>query len=246
MTPKILQTIITATDRFSAPVSKMGRRAEATFAKVERSLRRTSQQYEHMAFQALKMGTAILAPMGLAVNEAVKFEDALTDITKTSNLKGAELEKYADSLLKMSTGTRTSIEELTRISVIGGQMGVAKNELLGFAEAANVFSVALGDEFSGGTKQAISSVAKMVKLFDKTKNLAIGDAIMKTGSVINNLGATSNATSENISKFILRVGGMPKALRPAITDVAALGSVLESSGVNYLSLIHISEPTRPY
>lgn len=174
---------------------------------------------------------AIAAPLGVAVNEAVKFEDKMSDVAKTTGLSGKPLEDYGKSLLKMSGNTRTSIEDLQTIGEIGGQLGVASKDLLGFTDASNKFNVALGSDY-GSVDEAVSQVGKVKDLFSDTRDLNIADVITKVGSSFNQLGAIGAGTTKNINDFVLRIGALPDALKPSFKDTAALGTLFEELGID--------------
>lgn len=217
----VLPTIFTAIDKFTAPVQKMNK-----------TLNKFSQSAMSTARTAGIVGAALIAPLALAAHDAVKFEDKMADIAKTTGLKGNELQQFGDDILKMSGNTRTSIEDLQAIGEIGGQLGIAKGDLLSFTDASNKFNVALGKDFSGGVEQAVTGVGKVKNLFKDTRNLNISDSIMKTGSAINELGAAGAGTSENILEFTLRLGALPDAIKPGLSDTLALGTFFEELGLD--------------
>ena len=72
----------------------------------------------------------IVAGLKSAVESAVSFEDQLANVRKTTGATVQELDKIGDSLLEMSGNTRTSAEELANIATIGGQMGIAADEVV--------------------------------------------------------------------------------------------------------------------
>lgn len=235
----VIPSIFEAIDKFTGPLEKMqrklgqfGEEGDSASARVERRFRKLGDASQKVAKQSAFIGAAIAAPLILAGNEAVKYEDKLSDVAKTTGLQGAELENFSGALLAMSSDTRTSIDDLLKIGEIGGQLGIAKDELIPFTDAVNKFNVAIGADFSGGVEQAVSEIGNIKTLFKETRNIPIADAIQKTGSVINELGAQGSATSANISDFALRLGALPDALKPSATNTLALGAFLEESGIN--------------
>jgi len=234
-----IPTIFSAIDRFTQPVRNMqgsvaglaGATAAAN-ATMERSFARTSETMLDVSKKAAVISAAILVPLGLATKAAVDFEDRLADVAKTTGLSGVELESFGKELLAISRDTRSSINELLDIGIVGGQLGVARNELVAFTKAADVFNIALGKDFSGGTEAAITSVSKINNLFKDTRLLDVSQSISRTGSAINELGAKGKATTENINDFILRVGTLPDSIKPSFTATAALGTFLEEAGIN--------------
>src|SRR5258706_656868 len=235
----VIPSIFTAIDKFTAPVEKMdrsmgafGEQAESAQSRVDRRFRKIGDAAQNVAKKSFIIGAAVAAPLVLMANSAVKFEDKLADVGKTTGLEGVALKKFGDEILDMSTKTRTSIDDLAKIAEIGGQLGIAKGDLSSFVKSADQFNVALGKDFSGGVEQAVSQVGKIKTLFADTRNLSISDAIQKAGSAINELGAIGSGTSENIADFTLRLGALPDALKPSLANTMALGTFLEEAGID--------------
>lgn len=236
----VIPTIYTAVDRYSSIVKGMQRQnqtfaksAEVAASKVQRAFHAIGEDRFKKASNAMAAGgIAIVGTLGLAANAAIKFEDRMADIAKTTGLSNEALEQFGKGILKLSTKTRTSIADLQTIGEIGGQLGVATDELMAFTAAADKFVIALGEDYSGGTEAAISSVGKLKSLFEDTRKVPIADVITKAGSAINALGAVGDGTSENINDFALRMGALPRALKPSFTNVAALGTYLEELGID--------------
>lgn len=228
----VIPSIFTAVDKFTGPLSKMSGSASQFASKLDRDFRKAGQTAFSIGRNAGAVGLAIAAPLGLAVKQAVDFEDAMSDVGKTTGLSGKKLEDLGSSILSISGKTRTSIDDLVKIGEIGGQLGIASKDMVSFIASADKFNIALGADFAGGVEEAVSSVGKIKALFGDTRNLNISDAIMKTGSAINELGAVGAGTSANITDFTLRLGALPDALKPSISNTLALGTFLEELGVN--------------
>lgn len=238
MSAFVIPSIFTAIDRFTAPVAKMrkslfalGDAGDAAGARIERRFLKISDSAKTISKGSLLMAAAVIAPLALAGNAAVKFEDKLTDVAKTTNLVGSELEAFGKDVLKMSRNTRTSVDDLLTIAEIGGQAGIANKDLIGFTESVNKFNVALGKDFSGGVEEATMAMGKIRGLFKETRDINVAESINRTGSAINELGAQGAGTSANIADFALRVGALPAALKPGIQSTLALGTLLEEAGV---------------
>src|SRR6186713_601474 len=157
-----IPSIFTAVDRFTAPLGKMqdklvefGGEGWAAASRVERRFSSLSVSAENLAKKTAIAGATLAAPLILAAREAVMFEDKLADVGKTTGLQGKELKSFGNSLLDMSADTRTTIDDLVKIGEIGGQLGIAKDELIPFTEEVNKFNVAIGSDFSGGVDEAV-------------------------------------------------------------------------------------------
>lgn len=176
--------------------------------------------------------TAIAGGLLMSAKSAIEFQDQLADVAKTTGLEGKALEDYGNSILDLAKTTRSSIDDLTKIGAIAGQLGIAPENLAEFTKQANEFAVALGDDYAGGVEEAISSVGKLNKLFKDTKTLNPAESLQRTGSVLNHLSSVGSATASNMNDFLLRMGALPDALKPSYTETSALGATLEELGLN--------------
>ncbi len=115
--------------------------------------------------------------------------------------------------------------------MVAGQLGIAKDEVLGFVESVDRAVVALGDEFTGGAEEVASSIGTLQKLFKETKDLDAGQAINEIGSALNALGAAGSATAPVVSDFTARMGQLGD-LSPQIAETMGLGAALQELGMS--------------
>lgn len=227
-----IPTTFTAVDKFSGVVKQMTSNVSGFGEKTTAAIDRFNAKANKIAGGMAMAGGAIIAPLGLAVNRAIDFEDKMADVAKTTGLSGDKLANFSNEILNMSKKTRSSISDLQDIAVIGGQLGVSEDKLLGFVDAANKFGVALGGDYSGGLESAVLEVGKLNSLYSDTKSLAIDEHLMRSGSAFNALSSAGKSSAENINDFASRVGTLPGALKPSFTAVAGLGAFLEEVGID--------------
>jgi len=213
-------TTFTAVDKFSGTVNKMIGRTN----KFERSMRNASRRSFEIARGAGAMGLAIVTPLALAVNEAVKFESAMADVAKVANVSigsdsfkaisedaktlgvnlGISSIESAALMANIAQGG-TAIEDLNKVSMIAGKVGVA---------------FGISADLAGSS-------------FIKTKN-ALGGTISETERLmdsINMLGNTTSASSEQILTFMSSGGsGVARAAGASGEALAAYGSQFISMG----------------
>jgi tubulin-specific chaperone A len=203
----------------------------ANMARLERGARATAEASRKVAVGAGIAGAAILAPLALAANAAIGFEDRMADVAKTTQLAGVDLQNLSNDILVLAPSTRTPIEGLQKIAEIGGQMGITSRKgILDFTGAVDKFNVALGGDFQGGVEEAARAIGSLNSLFKETRNLEIADSITKAGSAINALSAKGVQVPE-LTEFIKRVGQLPDAIKPSIQNTAALGAVFNKAGI---------------
>jgi TP901 family phage tail tape measure protein len=162
------------------------------------------------------------------IKGAADLSDAFAKIQKTTGMTKDEVVALNDSVKKIDT--RTAQNDLLKIGEVGGQIGVAKNEMLGFVEATDKAVVALGDEFSGGAEEVTKKLAPLKTLFKETKDLEFGTAVNKIGSALNELGAAGTATGPVVAEFAARMGQLGD-LSPQISQVLGLGASFQELGL---------------
>ncbi|MDQ1088982.1 hypothetical protein [Siphonobacter sp. SORGH_AS_1065] len=163
-----------------------------------------------------------------AVTSAAEMSDAMSDIEKATDMTSQEVEGLVENIRKIDT--RTAVEDLNDIAVVAGQLGIAKNEVLGFVESVDRAVVALGDEFSGGAEEVASKIGALQKLFKETKDLEAGKAINDIGSALNALGAAGSATAPVVADFATRMGQLGD-LSPQISQTLGLGAAFQEMGL---------------
>lgn len=166
-----------------------------------------------------------------SVGELLEISDAMTGVEKTSGLAAEKVRELWNDFDALDT--RTDKKELLDIAQIGGRLGITdKEQLREFTEEIDKIYVALGDSFQGGLEAVTTKVGKLKNLFEETKNQNYGEALNAIGSALNELGANGTASEENISDFATRIGQLPGALKPTISQTLGLGAAFEESGID--------------
>lgn len=166
-----------------------------------------------------------------SVGELLDISDAMTGVEKTSGLAAEKVRELWNDFDELDT--RTGKKELLDIAQIGGRLGITdKDQLREFTEEIDKIYVALGDSFQGGLEAVTTKVGKLKNLFEETKEQNYGEALNAIGSALNELGANGTASEENISDFATRIGQLPGALKPTISQTLGLGAAFEESGID--------------
>ncbi|WP_019986275.1 phage tail tape measure protein [Rudanella lutea] len=163
------------------------------------------------------------------IKKALELTDQMSGVAKATNLSTEAVAELSGELDKIDT--RSTKESLMDIAQIGGQLGVANEELLGFVKSVDMANVALGDEFSGGAEEVSAKLGGLQKLFKETKDLQAGEAIEKIGSAINELGAAGSATGPVVADFTARMGQLGD-LSPQIAETMGLGAAFQELGLS--------------
>lgn len=186
-------------------------------------------KYAALGASAIAATTGVVIGMQKMIDYNGKLSDAQADVQKTTGLTKIEVDELTKSFGLLNT--RTSRIDLLKIAEEGGRIGIAKNEIQQFVAVMNKANVALGDSFTGGVEEVASKLGKLKLLFKETKDIGVEQAYESIGSAINELGANGVATESNIAEFATRLGSLPDALKPSISEALALGAAFEESGV---------------
>lgn len=169
-------------------------------------------------------GIAIGAPITAAAREAVSFESAMADVRKVVDGLDdrREFQRMSDDILQLSTRLPMVPEQIAAIVAAGGQSGIAREQLLGFAEDATKMGVAFditGDE-------AGAMMAKWRTAFGVGR-----EGVTKLADQVNYLGNTTAANTGLISDIVTRIGPLGEVGGLASGQIAALGATIGGVGI---------------
>lgn len=108
-----------------------------------------------------------------------------------------------NDILALTRKIPMAAEELAAIAASGGQLGIARNDIIGFTETIAKMSVA----FDMSADQAGESMAKLANVY----KIPI-EQIGKLGDAINHLSNNSPAKASDIVNALGRVGGVANSL----------------------------------
>lgn len=113
LTAMRVPTVFTAVDRFSQVVSRMTGSATAFGRSAEAAAMRTSRRFNTAGTSMLTAGAGMAVGIGLAVNEAVKFEKAMANVSTTIDSTPELMKEMSNSVLEMATRIPVPISQLT-------------------------------------------------------------------------------------------------------------------------------------
>lgn len=184
-------------------------------------------------FGVITAGVAAFSGVVFSIKEMIqgnaKLSDSLADVRKTTGLSMTEVKSLYSELGKLNT--RTSRAELLELASVAGKLGYSvKEEVLGFVKAADQINVALAKDLGGNAEEAINSIGKLTDIFKIKDSFGIEQAMLKTGSAINALGAASSANEAYIVEFTKRLGGIAPQAGLSIENIMGLAATLDQLG----------------
>lgn len=186
-------------------------------------------------FQLFTMIGGAIVGAGLAIKGLIEgnaeLSDSLADIQKTTGLSAAEVKILSSELGKINT--RTAKKELLELAYIAGKLGYsAKEDVLGFVKAADQINVALAKDLGVNTEEAVNALGKLTDIFKLKDQFGVEQALLKTGSAINSLGAASTASEGYLVEFTKRLGGIAPQAGISIQNVLGMAATLDQLGQN--------------
>lgn len=167
---------------------------------------------ELLNLSSLAAGSALVMP----IKTAIDYESAMADVKKVVDFSSkAEFDSFSDSLLKLSRSIPLSASELASITASGGQLGIAKENLLDFTQIVAKMSTA----FDMSASDAGESIASMMNVY----KLGINE-VKALGDTINHLSDNSAAKASKIVETMKRIGGSAKVFGLSENSAAALAS----------------------
>ena len=199
-------------------------------AKQANAWSKTAQKAAQIATAAFAaVGTATAAATVVSVKNAISYESSMADVAKVvDGLKDdngeltAQYYEMSDALLELSTRIPMTAEELTQIAAAAGQSGIARKEIVGFAEDAAKMGVA----FDTTADQAGTWMAQWRTAFKMNQK-----EVTTLADQINYLGNVSGANALQLSGIVTAVGSLGDVGGLRAAQIAAIGDTMASVGV---------------
>ena len=212
-----LKALITGVDKLSPKLSGIRK----NIAGFKKGLDKTG--LGKISFGDVMAGGALAAPFVAGAAAAIDFESQMADVRKVVNFDAPEqFKQMGDDIGRMSERLPMAAGDIAKIVAAGGQSGIARDELLGFAEAA----VKMGIAFDQTAEESGDMMAKWRTSFKMTQTDVVGLA-----DKINYLGNTGPANTKQISDIVTRIGPLGAIAGLASGQIAALGATMAGVGI---------------
>ncbi|WPZ23095.1 phage tail tape measure protein [Sulfitobacter faviae] len=190
--------------------------------RMDRSLA-TASNVAITGFASIHSGKRILTALSGPVQQAVEFESAMSDVRKVVDFDTPEaFSGMSEDILELSTRIPMAADGLAQIVAAGGQSGIAREELLRFAETAAKIGVAF-DISAGQSGDAMASIKTQLGLtVDQTSSLF---------DAINHLSNNMASTAPKVLDFTTRVAADGEVKGFNATETIAFGSAMIAAGV---------------
>jgi TP901 family phage tail tape measure protein len=218
--------------------------ASKTFAKVAKEILAVEKALNMMT-AAVNLPLAALSAIGSAAVKAftsmakagkdflvdsiknfANYEDILTQAARTLDLTKEEALELGEALSELAIGAMKggiASEELARIAGVAGQLGVAKEDVLGFTQTVAQMTAAFGIS----AEKAAEGMAIILNVFRLSQ-----EEMQGVGSAIAFLGNSTAATADQIIQISQKMGGVANFFGLTAEQTAAVAATLRDVGVS--------------
>jgi len=213
-----LKLIIGATpvaEGLQADLAKSGK------AMSEATKRMQAVQYS-MITGAMVGIAAVTFELVKAIQASAAFESAFAGIRKTVEASDKEFSDLAQNILRMSTAIPVSAQELSRIGELGGQLGIAVQNLPEFIATVSTLATT--------TNLTVDNAALGLARLDAIAQTN-GETFSNLASTIVDLGNNFAATESEIMTTVLRIAQAAAQVGATTQDALAFATALQAIGV---------------
>lgn len=179
---------------------------------------KTNIKNEIFSASTILRSSAFIMPIKLAIN----YEDSLADVSRVVSFKNKdEMKKFSDELLSLTRKIPLSANELAAITASGGQLGIAKENLMEFTTVVAKMGVA----FDINALEAGDSMAKLMNAY----KMDIKD-LNNLGDSIEHLSQKINIKPGEVLKTLKIIGGSAKEFGLSAKEASSLASAFISLG----------------
>lgn len=178
-----------------------------------------------LSFSFYGLNIALRRTVGLLAD----ISKAQGSVEKTTGMSRDRVRDLTDSF--KSFDTETSMKGLLDIAASAGKMGIAAEDIKEFTKVADQVIVAFADDLDGNTKQIVTDLAKMTRIFPDLKDLTPAEAMQRLSSSMNYLANNTTAAVEPIKDITKRLLGTASTAGIASDKIVGLAGGLDRLGL---------------
>lgn len=194
-------------------------KALSNFAK---SNQQTFDAFKQTGAVVTGFGVALAGGLGIAVKEAIKFEDSFAGVKKTVDATDAELAVLKKGFRDMAKEIPASVHEINAVGEAAGQLGIKTENILDFTRVM----IDLGEATNLTSDEAATAFARFANIVGMSQN-----DFDKLGSTVVALGNNFATTEAEIVEMSMRLAGVGKQVGMTESDIMALSTAMSSVGI---------------
>ena len=215
-----------ATTQYDASLQRLG----SDMAKLEKqinndiaaALKKQHDAMDKTGRAAFVFGAGVATALGLAANEAVKWETAWTGVTKTVDGSAAQMNVLEQQLRQLATTLPATHEEIAAVAEAAGQLGIQRDSIVGFTKTM----IDLSQTTNLTADQAATDMARFANIMQTPQ-----DQIDRLGASLVALGNAGASTEADILSMAMRIAGAGAQVGFTEGEVMGLANALSSVGI---------------
>lgn len=226
-----------ATDQATDANKKHGESGKESAKGSEESAAASKKDAEYKARQKdaaetagkalLTFGAMSVAALGASTKAAMDWESAWAGVTKTVDGTPEQMAEMEHGLRNMAKTLPATHTEIAGVAEAAGQLGVAREDVLGFTKTMLDLSVSTNLT----ADEAATSIAQISNVMGTMKREgSVG--VERFGATLVALGNAGASTEKEILSMAQRIAGAGKLVGASESDVLALSNTLASMGIN--------------
>lgn len=218
-------------DGCAKSIDAMGKEAKNTEDKLEDMGQKGAEGIEALAGAIAAAGIVktlkeIADGIMECLNASKTFESAMAGVAKTTDLSGEELKLMSGQIKELSERIPLTTSELAGIAEAGGQLGIAKENLIAFTEVmAN-----LGAATNMTSQEAAVMLAQLTSITGTSASM-----YENLGSAIVALGNNFATNEKKITEMATATAAAGTNAKMSVPDILALSTAVTSLGIESLT-----------
>ena len=201
-------------------------KAQGAITRLSGSIRDNRKEWDELSSKAMVGGAAIVGGLGLAAKAAIDWESAWAGVAKTVDGTDEQMAELEDGLRGLARELPATHAEIAGVAEAAGQLGVAREDILGFTETA----IALGESTNLSAEEAATNLAQFSNIMGTVAREGV-EGYEKLGSTLVELGNNGASTEKQIMDMGLRLAGAGQQIGATEADILAMANALSSVGI---------------
>lgn len=194
------------------------------------SLKNASEKFSNFGDKASKIGSTLTKTVTLpiialgtaAIKSQIDFESAFAGVKKTVDGTEEDFKRLEEGIKQMSKELPSSAEDIAAVAESAGQLGIEKDNILGFTRTI----IDLGNATNLVGEEGASQLAKFANITQMSQK-----DFDRLGSTIVALGNNMATTEADIVSMAMRLAGAGKQVGMTEADIMSLSAALSSVGI---------------
>lgn len=225
-----LGVLLTLKDQLTSKVL----RASTAMGAMDAATKATVRSVKALGAGLVVGGAAFLGGLGIikglsgAVTQAAMFQKTMFDVQRTTGFTDEQIAAMGDRIVHLTAGLPVSANELARVAVIAGQLGISTTQGAAGVEQLALVSTKLARATNELTEeQAALGLGGIATLF-KLDLIKQGEGL---ASAIVEIGRASRGTAPEILEIVNRVGPTARQFGISAEKVIGMAGALKDFGI---------------